>query len=83
MTSPDAFELQKWLAEAKKIGCEIAIIETASHGIKMHRNWGINYDFSVLTNITQDHLDLHRTMDDYVQTKLKIFKNLMYYKRKT
>ncbi|NDK09576.1 UDP-N-acetylmuramoyl-L-alanyl-D-glutamate--2,6-diaminopimelate ligase [Candidatus Gracilibacteria bacterium] len=83
MTSPDAFELQKWLAEAKKIGCEIAIIETASHGIKMHRNWGINYDISVLTNITQDHLDLHRTMDDYVQTKLKIFKNLMYYKRKT
>ncbi len=82
MTSPDAFELQKWLAEAKKEGCEIAVIETASHWIKMHRNWGINYDISVLTNITQDHLDLHRTMDDYVQTKLKIFKNLMYYKRK-
>lgn len=82
MTSPDAFELQKWLAYAKTQGCTIAVIETASHGIKMHRNWGVDYDISVLTNITQDHLDLHRTMEDYVNTKLKIFKNLMYYKRK-
>lgn len=82
MTSPDPFMLQKWLAEAKRQNCEIAIIETASHGIKMHRIWGIDYDVCVLTNITQDHLDLHRTMEDYVQTKLKIFKKLMYYKRK-
>jgi UDP-N-acetylmuramoyl-L-alanyl-D-glutamate--2,6-diaminopimelate ligase len=82
MTSPDAFELQKWFSIAKKEGCDIAVIETASHGIKMHRNWGVDYDISVLTNITQDHLDLHRTMDDYVNTKLQIFKKLMYYKRK-
>lgn len=82
MTSPDAFELQSWLKRGKDAGCEIAIIETASHGIKMHRIWGIDYDTCVLTNITQDHLDLHRTMDDYVHTKLKIFKKLMYYKRK-
>lgn len=82
MTSPDPFELQKWLAIAKKEGCDIAVIETASHGIKMHRNWGVDYDICVLTNITQDHLDLHRTMTDYVQTKLKIFKKLMYYTRK-
>lgn len=82
MTSPDAFELQKWFAIAKKEGCDIAVIETASHGIKMHRNWGVDYDICVLTNITQDHLDLHRTMDDYVNTKLKIFKRLMYYQRK-
>lgn len=82
MTSPDAFELQRWLWIAKKEGCDIAVIETASHGIKMYRNWGIDYDICVLTNITQDHLDLHHTMDDYVNTKLKIFRKLMYYKRK-
>ena len=82
MTSPDAFDLQRWLSYAKKSGCEIAVIETASHGIKMHRNWGINYDICVLTNITQDHLDLHHTMEDYVNTKLRIFSQLMYYKRK-
>ncbi len=82
MTSPDVFELQRLLSIAKKEECDIAVIETASHGIKMHRIWGLDYDISVLTNITQDHLDLHRTMDDYVNTKLKIFKKLMYYKRK-
>lgn len=82
MTSPDPFELQRWLKIAKQEGCDIAVIETASHGIKMYRNWGIDYDICVLTNITQDHLDLHRTMDDYVNTKLKIFRKLMFYKRK-
>lgn len=82
MTSPDPFILQKYLKMAKDKWCEIAIIETASHWIKMHRIWWINYDISVLTNITQDHLDLHKTMKDYVDTKLEIFKRLMYYKRK-
>jgi len=82
MTSPDVFELQRLLKEAKKAWCEVAIIETASHWIKMHRIWWIQYDIVALTNITQDHLDLHKTMDDYVKTKLEIFKNLIRYKRK-
>ncbi|PID87501.1 UDP-N-acetylmuramoyl-L-alanyl-D-glutamate--2,6-diaminopimelate ligase [Candidatus Gracilibacteria bacterium] len=82
MTSPDVFELQKLFSIAKKAGCEVAIIETASHGIVMHRVWGLEYDTCVLTNITQDHLDLHRTMENYVNTKLSIFKNLIRYKRK-
>ena len=82
MTSPDAFELQRLLRIAKKEWCEVAVIETAIHGIKMHRIWGIEYDFLALTNISQDHLDLHKTMQDYVNTKLRIFKNLITYKRK-
>lgn len=82
MTSPDVFELQRLLKIAKKEWCEIAVIETASHGIKMNRIWWIQYDIVVLTNITQDHLDLHGTMKDYVNTKLTIFKNLISYKRK-
>lgn len=82
MTSPDAFELQRLLKEAKNKWCEIAVIETASHGIKMNRIWWIDYDIAVLTNITQDHLDLHKTMKDYVDTKLKLFKNLISYQRK-
>jgi UDP-N-acetylmuramoyl-L-alanyl-D-glutamate--2,6-diaminopimelate ligase len=48
----------------------------------MHRIWGINYDTVILTNISQDHLDLHKTMDDYVNTKLEIFKKLITYRRK-
>ena len=82
MTSPDVFELQRLLKIAKNKWIKTAIIETASHGIKMHRIWGIQYDIVALTNISQDHLDLHRTMEDYVNTKLKIFKNLITYKRK-
>lgn len=82
MTSPDAFELQKLLKIAKSQWIKIAIIETASHWIKMNRIWWINYDYLVLTNITQDHLDLHKTMEDYVNTKLEIFKKLIIYKRK-
>lgn len=82
MTSPDVFSLQKLLKEAKLQWIKIAIIETASHWIKMHRIWGINYDTVILTNISQDHLDLHKTMDDYVNTKLEIFKKLITYRRK-
>ena len=82
MTSPDVFELQRLLKIAKKEWCEIAVIETASHGIKMYRTWWLNYDIAVLTNISRDHLDLHKTMNDYVNTKLKLFKNLISSKRK-
>ncbi|MDD3145375.1 MAG: UDP-N-acetylmuramoyl-L-alanyl-D-glutamate--2,6-diaminopimelate ligase [Candidatus Gracilibacteria bacterium] len=82
MTSPDAFLLQRLFKQAKDEGCEIAVIETASHGIKMSRVWGLEYDIAVLTNITQDHLDLHKTMKDYVNTKLRLFKELISYERK-
>lgn len=82
MTSPDAFLLQRLFKQAKEEWCEIAVIETASHGIKMSRIWWLDYDVAVLTNITQDHLDLHRTMKDYVNTKLSLFKNLITYNRK-
>ncbi len=82
MTSPDAFVLQKLLKEAKEKWCTVAVIETSSHSILMNRNWGLNYDIAVLTNITQDHLDLHKTMESYVDTKVQLFKNLIVYKRK-
>ena len=82
MTSPDAFELQRLLKIAKNEWCKIAVIETASHWIKMNRVWWINYDIAVLTNITQDHLDLHKTMWDYVNTKLQLFNWLIGSKKK-
>jgi UDP-N-acetylmuramyl tripeptide synthase len=82
MTSPDVFMLQRLLKEAKEKGCTVAVIETSSHSILMNRNYGLNYDIAVLTNITQDHLDLHKTMENYVDTKVQLFKNLIIYKRK-
>jgi len=82
MTSPSPFTLQRLLKQAKSAGCEYAVIETSSHSIFYNRNYGIDYDVVVLTNISQDHLDLHKTMDHYVATKAKLFQNLMLYKRK-
>ncbi len=82
MTSPDPFLLQKLLKDAKEKWCKIAVIETSSHAITMSRNYGLNYDIAVLTNITQDHLDLHKNMENYVNTKLELFKKLITYKRK-
>ncbi len=82
MTSPSPFVLQRLLKEAKEAGCEYAVIETSSHSIFYNRNYGIDYDIAVLTNISQDHLDLHKTMDNYAKTKLSLFNNLVNYRRK-
>lgn len=82
MTSPDPFVLQKLLKQAKEEWCEIAVIETSSHALFFSRVLWIQYDIAVLTNITQDHLDLHKTMDNYVKTKLRLFKRLIKNARK-
>lgn len=76
MTSPGPFILWKFLNEAKKAGCTHAVIETSSHAIFYNRVYGLAYDVAVLTNISQDHLDLHGTMRNYVDTKLLLFKGL-------
>lgn len=82
MTSPSPFDLQRLLKQAKEAGCEYAVIETSSHSIFYNRNYGIDYDAAVLTNIAQDHLDLHRTMDHYIATKLRLFQDLVNFRRK-
>ncbi len=76
MTTPSPFFLWKWLREARDAGCEYAVIETSSHALMYHRVYWLRYDAAVLTNISQDHLDLHKTMDNYVDTKLLLFRNL-------
>ena len=76
MTSPSPFVLWEFLNNAKKKGCEYAVIETSSHALFYHRVHGLRYDAAVLTNIAQDHLDLHKTMDNYVETKMQLFRNL-------
>ncbi len=79
MTSPSPFVLWSFLKQAKERGCEYAVIETSSHAIYYNRIYGLRYDVAVMTNISQDHLDLHKTMDNYVETKLQLFKNLYKY----
>ncbi|MCK9272461.1 UDP-N-acetylmuramoyl-L-alanyl-D-glutamate--2,6-diaminopimelate ligase [Candidatus Gracilibacteria bacterium] len=82
MTSPSPFILQKLLKKAKEAGCEYAVIETSSHSIYYNRNYGIDFDVAVFTNLSQDHLDLHKTMDEYAKVKYRLFENLVKYRRK-
>jgi len=82
MTTPSPFVLQSFLREAKKQGCTYAVIETSSHALFYRRVYGIDYDVAVMTNIAQDHLDLHGTMDNYVATKRKLFDELISFRRK-
>lgn len=77
MTSPDVLEVYKYLALAKSKGCQIAVLETASHGLEQQRFYGINFDMALLTNITPEHLDYHKTMENYAKTKKKLFTNVI------
>ena len=82
MTSPDPFVLQRFFAEAKRKGAEYAVIEVSSHALYYSRLYGIDFDVAVFTNLSQDHLDLHGTMEEYAAIKLKLFTSLSYARRK-
>lgn len=79
MTTPSPWQVWEFIRRAKLAGCEFLIMETSSHALFYHRVHGLRYDVAVMTNISQDHLDLHRTMENYVNTKLLLFKNLYKY----
>ena len=79
MTTPSPWQVWEFIRRAQKAGCEYLIMETSSHALFYHRVHGLRYDVAVMTNISQDHLDLHRTMENYVETKLLLFKNLYKY----
>ncbi len=79
MTTPSPFVLWGFIKQAKRAGCKYLIIETSSHALYYHRVHGLHYDVAVLTNISQDHLDLHKTMDHYVNTKVGLFRRLYKY----
>lgn len=73
MTMDNPFHMWKILREAQKKGVTHLVLETSSHGIYYFRNFGIKYNAVLLTNISQDHLDLHGSMDHYAQTKARLF----------
>ena len=73
VTTPDALDLHRILNDMYKSGCEYVIVETTSHGLDQHRTWGLTFDVGVVTNITPEHLDYHKTFRNYLETKAKIF----------
>jgi UDP-N-acetylmuramoyl-L-alanyl-D-glutamate--2,6-diaminopimelate ligase len=71
-TTLSAWKLQKFLRDAVDSRCEYAIIETSSHALDQYRVWGITYEVAVITNVTREHLDYHRTMDAYRRAKRRL-----------
>lgn len=71
-TTPDILNLYKLLLEALEKNCEIVVMEVSSHALSYERIYGLNLDVVVFTNLTEDHLDYHKNMEDYLNAKLKI-----------
>ena len=75
VTTPPAAVTQSFLAKAVKAGCEYAVLEVTSQAIDQNRIHGIKFDTVVFTNISHDHLDYHKTKENYVNAKVKLFKD--------
>ena len=74
-TTLSAFAVQKFIKQAVEKDCEYLVLETSSHSLDQYRVWGIDYKTAVITNITREHLDYHKTMESYRQAKRKLFNN--------
>lgn len=75
-TTPGALELQDLLARMLAARLDSVVMEVSSHALALDRTVGCEYDVAVFTNLTQDHLDFHRDMDDYFAAKLRLFTGL-------
>lgn len=75
-TTPDAVQLNKLMAEMVEKNCAYCFMEASSHAIHQNRMVGINVSGAVFTNLTRDHLDYHKTFDDYIAAKKKLFDGL-------
>lgn len=76
-TTPEAPELQALLAQMRDAGCTAVAMEASSIGIAQHRVSAIDFHTAVFTNLTQDHLDFHGTMEAYIQAKARLFRELL------
>ncbi len=72
-TTPDSFELQRLLREMADAGCTHVVMEVSSHALCLHRVDGIRFAVGAFSNLTQDHLDFHKTMEAYRQAKGRLF----------
>ncbi|MFL6528146.1 MAG: Mur ligase family protein, partial [Chthoniobacterales bacterium] len=83
-TTPESLDVQELLAQMRSAGCKAAAMEVSSHALEQERVRGIEWDVAVFTNLTQDHLDFHGTMEAYFDAKAKLFTGLtnQQYKKK-
>lgn len=76
LTTPESSDLQKQLAEMVENGVAHCVMEVSSHALAQERVYGCNFSIAIFTNLTHDHLDFHKTMDEYLAAKQKLFKML-------
>ena len=74
-TTPESFELHKLFAQMRDAGCTHVIMEVSSHSLVLDRVYGIEFTVGAFTNLTQDHLDFHKTMEAYCDAKAILFQN--------
>ena len=75
-TTPDSVALTKLFFEMAESGCEYAFMEVSSHALEQNRVWGIDFYGGIFTNLTHDHLDYHKSFENYFQAKKKFFNML-------
>jgi UDP-N-acetylmuramoyl-L-alanyl-D-glutamate--2,6-diaminopimelate ligase len=72
-TTPESVDLQGYLAEIRDAGGRYAVFEASSHSLAMDRLWGCHFAAAVFTNLTREHMDYHKTFDDYFAAKKRLF----------
>jgi len=73
-TTPESFELQGLFARMRDAGCSHVVMEVSSHAVTLDRIGGVHFDIAAFTNLTEDHLDFHKTMDCYCDAKAELFR---------
>ncbi len=73
-TTPESLELQELFAKMRDAGCTHVVMEVSSHAIALHRVTGFDFQIAAFTNLTEDHLDFHKTMENYCLTKAELFR---------
>ena len=73
-TTPESLDLQALFARMRSAGCTHVIMEVSSHAITLERIGGVHFDVAAFTNLTEDHLDFHKTMDAYCDAKAELFR---------
>ncbi len=76
-TTPQSLDLQALLGQMRDAGCKAAVMEVSSHALAQDRVAGVEFDVAVFTNLTQDHLDFHRSIQAYFDAKARLFTEIL------
>ena len=75
-TTPESLDIYHYLSKMRKQGIKYVVMEVSSHALDLKRVEGIEFSVAVFTNLTQDHLDYHHSLQQYIEAKSKLFKKI-------